>query len=215
MASGLQLNLTQKLDSQKTFKKYSYGKIHKSNDGKCVLQQITQDHRDDIIAIYKIIHEDGIGSITVKLYDINKYKIKTQEKILYKAEIGNLNRAKGLMKKYKNMDVEKYTHRLYIFNKKNTQQSNTIYSIIDLRLRANSSNNDYNDYYTKKIFFLFLAKLINTSYRSNYKDAIIGLLKESWDRKIIQFAYEFYKSKNYSMENLNSKIIYCSPKKYE
>ncbi|MDJ0678456.1 MAG: hypothetical protein QNJ18_01175 [Xenococcaceae cyanobacterium MO_167.B52] len=215
LASGLQFNPTQKSDSQKTFEKYSYGKIYKSNDGKCILQQITQNHRDDIIAIYKIIHEDGNGSITVKLCDINKYKIRTQEKILYKAEIGNLNRAEGLIKKHKNMDIDKYTHRLSIFNKKNTQQRSSIYSIIDLRLRTNSSNDEYNNHYTKKIFFLFLAKLINKPYRSNYEDAIICLLKESWDRKIIQFADQFYKSKNYPIDNLSSKIIYCRSKNYE
>lgn len=198
-------------NSHKKNKKFQYKEKYKTSNGRCTLQKIIHNSRKDIIAIYRIIHEDGIGSIMIKLYDLNKYKVKTQLDLLDKARQGNLEKTENYIKKYKNMNIDRYTHRLYISNEKNSQYKT--YSIIDLKL--NNSSNEYNNYYPEKIIFLFLKNTINKAYKFNYKDANLCLLQEFRHQDIIKLAQKFYESKNYSISDLTSKVIYCRSNKHE
>ena len=177
---------------------------YKSKDGKAILYKV-ESQNIATVCTYRIIHEDGQGTLIFELNNLYKLKNELQKKIINTGEKGLLDRAEYLLKKYNNINTELYTHRIHIFQVKATR---TTCWIIDAKLQ--NDNNKYNEKNSQRIVLSMLQGLTNKSYNSQkYEDRLEIMLKEPWNEHLQFYENQYYLHNRKFILQIIPKVVYC------
>jgi hypothetical protein len=175
-----------------------YLSCKKSDDGKAILYQVYPSS-SATIAKYQFIHEHGRGSLFFSIYHLPKLSENLDKLILSKAKSGNLSKAESYWRKKKNIDTERYTHRLQISRMKKERQ---IYWIIDIDFRQSYSYGSNNAVEILKSLLLF--RLNKSFIASGGRDRLDTMLAEDWVEAIAHTAEKF--DRGFSKDRI--KLIY-------
>lgn len=181
--------------------------IKRSLDRKGELYELVPSHSATIGA-YQLRHQDGKGSILVTLEHLRKLYQTFNRDILEQAAKGNLKKAESYWQQQKNINLNRYTHRLKVFR---VNKAKLLFWMIDMDLHKElTDENSYGSGTAKSMIVSLLTTFLDEpKAKASEDDYLDALIEQDWVPHIQEVATPFY---NHSQ--LTYKVLFRKPPRY-